>query len=117
MRRLVTLGRSSYILAESIHVTDENAAGFDEWYNNEFLKELASIPSFRRATRYNVVQSLIPGWPKHLAFHEFNTVDIPFADIQKARETSSARTALKDANVDSVGYKLVKEAGVLDESL
>lgn len=68
-------------------------------------------------TRYKVVQSLVPNWPEHLAFYEFETGDIPFSEIKKIRQTARGQEALGGVTVDEVGYKLAKEAGVLAESL
>ncbi|EXJ71821.1 uncharacterized protein A1O5_05631 [Cladophialophora psammophila CBS 110553] len=112
-----TKGRSSYLLAESINIPSEDVAQFDRWYNAEFLPALTKMSSFRRATRYNVVQSLVPGGPKHLVFYEFDTAEIPMDQIQRGRQNPKAQEVLKSATVEDVGYKLVKEAGVLDESL
>lgn len=116
LKYLVT-GRSSYLLAESINIPSEDTPQFDKWYNDEFLPALTKIPSFRRATRYSVVQSLVPDGPKHLAFYEFDTAEIPIDQIQKARQTPEAQGVLKSATVEDVAYELVKEAGILEESL
>lgn len=113
----ITIGRASYLVAESIKVPEGNEAPFEKWYDEEYLEQLKKISSFRRVTRYKVVQSLVPNWPEHLAFYEFDTADIPFSEIEKIRQTARGQEALKGVTVDEVGYKLVKEAGILAESL
>lgn len=47
-------------------------AGFNQWYNEEHLPQLLSIPGVLNAARYEAVKS----GPKHLAVYELETPDV-----------------------------------------
>lgn len=88
---------------------------FNEWYHSEFLPKVAEIPTFRRATRFHVVQSLVEGGPKHFALYEFDTKEIPISRIREARSSAVAEKILNGMTVEEEPYELIFEAGNLDE--
>jgi hypothetical protein len=77
-------GRGIFVVYVDIDAQD--ATEFNEWYNNEHLPELLSVPGILSAARYEAVK----GGPHYLACYELESVAV----MQTPAFTNRPRRAL-----------------------
>ena len=68
----------------------EDRADFEEWYRNELLPKLSTLPGYRRCKRYQLAQADTNAG-QHLAIHEIQDLSNAFKSQKKHREASTPR--------------------------
>lgn len=95
---------------------------FDKWYREEHCYELSKCPGYRRTRRFKLTfgrQNRLPAAdkkisepPKYLALHEFDSDELPQAELQKTGETEWAKKVMGGVTQTDIGvYKVLKEFG------
>jgi hypothetical protein len=99
-----------YLLLVCLESDDEHDAEVIEWYDNEHLAALQSVPGCHSAKRYRA-PDLTPGFPKNLAIYELDAPDIRTSDAwRKAADTEwtlRMRTHFLPNRTDTMG-QLIK---------
>ena len=76
-----------YLLIVCLDTTDEHDAELIDWYDQEHLAALQSVPGCHTAKRYRATE-LTPGWPKNLAIYEIDSPEVRTSDAwRKAADT------------------------------
>jgi hypothetical protein len=95
-----------YLLMVCLDTDDEHDAELQEWYDNEHLAALQSVPGCYSAKRYRATD-LTPGFPKNLAIYELDAPEVRTSDAwRKAADTEwtlRMRTHFLPNRVDTMG--------------
>jgi hypothetical protein len=99
-----------YLLMVCLETDDEHDAELNDWYDNEHLAALQSVPGCHSAKRYRATE-LTPGFPKNLAIYELDSPDVRTSDAwRKAADTEwtlRMRTHFLPNRTDTMG-QLIK---------
>ncbi|HEU0075907.1 MAG TPA: hypothetical protein VFS30_18060 [Dehalococcoidia bacterium] len=99
-----------YLLMVCLESDDEHDAEVIEWYDNEHLAALQSVPGCHSAKRYRATD-LTPGFPKNLAIYELDAPEVRTSDAwHKAADTEwtlRMRTHFLPNRVNTMG-QLIK---------
>lgn len=99
-----------YLLMVGLETDDEHDAELQEWYDNEHLAALQSVPGCHTAKRYRGT-NVTPGFPKNLAIYELDSPDVRTSDAwRKAADTEwtlKMRQHFKPNRTDTMG-QLIK---------
>ncbi|KAH6955745.1 hypothetical protein BKA56DRAFT_681514 [Ilyonectria sp. MPI-CAGE-AT-0026] len=110
------IGVANLIVVESIKPKADSNAEFQQWYTTEYLDMIKKIPGFRRTSLFHLEASIRrDGAPTFTIFHEFDLDEEPTELLRMARESSSSKQHLSQAEIveyDSLELKLQK--GVFD---
>ena len=94
----------------------DKEADFNQWYNEEHLAELLSVPGVRNAARYEAVKS----GPKHLACYELENagvVETPaFKDRPRTEWGQRVSPSLIGNPVISNVYEMIRPAALSSEA-
>ena len=76
-----------YLLMVCLETDDEHDAELNDWYDNEHLAALQSVPGCHTARRYRATD-LTPGFPRNLAIYELDAPEVRTSDAwHKAADT------------------------------
>jgi hypothetical protein len=76
-----------YLLMVALETDDEHDAELNDWYDNEHLAALQSVPGCYTAKRYQAT-SPAQGFPKNLAIYELDAPEVRTSDAwRKAADT------------------------------
>jgi hypothetical protein len=123
-------GRARFLISEAIEPAEStNIEDFHKWYRSVYVKEVSSLPGWRRTSRFNLVfkkenkddpEAAKKITPKWLALHEF---DVDKVDgvlgagglLGKSQETKNIdKTARK---VDVAAFEALSSFGRTEDSL
>jgi hypothetical protein len=99
-----------YLLMVCLETDDEHDAELNDWYDNEHLAALQSVPGCHTAKRYRATD-LTPGFPKNLAIYELDAPEVRTSDAwRNAADTEwtlRMRTHFLPNRTDTMG-QLIK---------
>lgn len=96
----------------------EPAPGGDDdlhdWYIRQHLDMLSMTPGYRRGTRYKLLSSTREGTPRYIALHEYESVELPSAEIELTTKTEWSKKILSSVlKFESELWKLDNQFGKL----